>query len=63
MALIAENAGGKASDGACDILDLEPQQHHQRTPLCWKLQKCRRCSSGIARINYKDMDDGTKYPT
>lgn len=33
MALIAENARGKASDGTCDILDLEPQQHHQRTPL------------------------------
>jgi fructose-1,6-bisphosphatase I len=33
IALIAENAGGKASDGNIDILDLQPEKHHQRTPL------------------------------
>ena len=33
MAFIAENAGGKAIDGTTDILDLEPEEHHQRTPL------------------------------
>ena len=33
IALIAENAGGKASDGKIDILDLQPEKHHQRTPL------------------------------
>ena len=52
MALIAENAGGKASDGTCDILDLEPQQHHQRTPLLLEtpkmLKMCfRHCKNKI----------------
>ncbi|MDO9694155.1 MAG: class 1 fructose-bisphosphatase [Candidatus Latescibacteria bacterium] len=33
LAMIAENAGGYASDGAGPILDLVPQGVHQRTPL------------------------------
>jgi fructose-1,6-bisphosphatase I len=33
MAFIAEAAGGLATDGRCSILDVMPQQHHQRTPL------------------------------
>lgn len=33
MALIVEQAGGKASDGARRILDIEPEGLHQRTPL------------------------------
>ena len=33
MAFIAEQAGGKASDGARRILDLEPEALHQRTAL------------------------------
>lgn len=32
IALLAEQAGGKASDGFKRILDLEPQKLHQRTP-------------------------------
>ena len=33
MAFLAEAAGGKASNGSIDILDLIPTDHHERTPL------------------------------
>jgi fructose-1,6-bisphosphatase I len=33
LAFIARNAGGYASDGIGDILDIQPHQLHQRTPL------------------------------
>ncbi|HEX5724640.1 MAG TPA: class 1 fructose-bisphosphatase [Longimicrobiaceae bacterium] len=33
LAMIAEGAGGKASDGRQRILDIEPEQLHERTPL------------------------------
>ncbi len=33
LALIAEQAGGKATDGVQRILDIEPEALHQRTPL------------------------------
>lgn len=33
LAFIAEQAGGSASDGTTPILDIEPRQLHQRTPL------------------------------
>lgn len=33
LAFIAEQAGGKATDGVRRILDIEPQELHQRTPL------------------------------
>ena len=33
LAFIAEKAGGRASDGVSDILDLEPCELHERTPL------------------------------
>jgi len=33
LALIAEKAGGAASDGQQRILDMEPQELHQRTPI------------------------------
>jgi fructose-1,6-bisphosphatase I len=32
MAFLAEQAGGKASDGSTRILDIQPAQLHQRTP-------------------------------
>jgi fructose-1,6-bisphosphatase I len=32
MAFIAEQAGGKASDGYMSILDIEPTELHQRVP-------------------------------
>lgn len=32
LAFIAEQAGGRASDGYGDILDIEPESLHQRTP-------------------------------
>jgi fructose-1,6-bisphosphatase I len=33
LALICKQAGGRASDGTRDILDIEPEQLHQRIPL------------------------------
>jgi len=33
MAMIVEQAGGRASDGSRDILDIEPESLHQRVPL------------------------------
>ncbi|HUG39873.1 MAG TPA: class 1 fructose-bisphosphatase [Longimicrobiales bacterium] len=33
MAMIVEHAGGRATDGRRDILDIEPVRLHQRTPL------------------------------
>jgi fructose-1,6-bisphosphatase I len=33
LALIAEAAGGRASTGSEDILDIQPKALHQRTPL------------------------------
>lgn len=33
MAMIVEQAGGRASTGAQDIMDVEPESLHQRTPL------------------------------
>jgi len=33
MAFIAEQAGGSATDGHRRILDIEPTELHQRTPL------------------------------
>jgi fructose-1,6-bisphosphatase I len=33
LAMIAEHAGGRASDGSRDILDIPPENLHQRTPL------------------------------
>jgi fructose-1,6-bisphosphatase I len=33
LALIAEAAGGRASDGQQDILDIQPESLHERTPL------------------------------
>jgi fructose-1,6-bisphosphatase I len=32
MAFLAEQAGGKASDGFTRIMDIDPTQLHQRTP-------------------------------
>ncbi|HSA65053.1 MAG TPA: class 1 fructose-bisphosphatase, partial [Nitrospira sp.] len=33
MAMVVEQAGGKASNGMMRILDIEPQKLHQRVPL------------------------------
>ncbi len=32
LGFLAEQAGGRASDGAGNILDIQPQTLHQRTP-------------------------------
>jgi len=33
MAMIAEQAGGAATNGMTRILDIQPEELHQRTPL------------------------------
>lgn len=33
MAMIMEQAGGKATDGKTRILDIQPTSIHQRTPI------------------------------
>lgn len=33
LAMLCEDAGGRASDGSVDILDIQPKSLHQRTPL------------------------------
>ncbi|HEX5832012.1 MAG TPA: hypothetical protein VFY16_13610, partial [Gemmatimonadaceae bacterium] len=33
LAFIAEQAGGAASTGTCRIMDVQPTELHQRTPL------------------------------
>jgi fructose-1,6-bisphosphatase I len=33
LAMVTEQAGGRASDGRRDIVDIEPESLHQRTPL------------------------------
>jgi fructose-1,6-bisphosphatase I len=33
MAMVVEQAGGKASNGMMRILDIEPKKLHQRVPL------------------------------
>jgi fructose-1,6-bisphosphatase I len=33
LAFVAQQAGGSASDGRTPILDIEPTELHQRTPL------------------------------
>jgi fructose-1,6-bisphosphatase I len=33
LAFVAEHAGGYASDGRRNILDVQPESLHQRTPL------------------------------
>jgi fructose-1,6-bisphosphatase I len=33
IAMIVEQAGGRASDGCTDIMDIEPESLHQRTPV------------------------------
>lgn len=46
IALIAEQAGGAATDGTRRILDLVPESPHQRTPLVFgsrdKVERVRR---------------------
>ena len=33
MAMLTEQAGGKATDGGRDILDIQPTELHQKTPV------------------------------
>jgi fructose-1,6-bisphosphatase I len=33
LAFIAEQAGGYGSDGHCNLLEIEPQSLHQRSPI------------------------------
>lgn len=50
MAFIAEQAGGKASDGAHRILDIEPSELHQRVPFyCGSKNMVEKAEEFIAK--------------
>lgn len=50
MAFIAEQAGGRASDGARRILEIEPTELHQRTPFfCGSADMVRRAESYLPK--------------
>ena len=50
MAFIAEQAGGKASDGFSRILDIEPQELHQRVPFfCGSKEMVEKAEEFMAR--------------
>lgn len=52
MAFIAEQAGGKASDGANRILDIDPTELHQRVPFyCGSKNMVEKAEEFIARAN------------
>ncbi|HDH58032.1 MAG TPA: class 1 fructose-bisphosphatase, partial [Bacteroidetes bacterium] len=52
MAFIAEHAGGSATDGWRRILDIEPQELHQRTPLIVGSQEdVKECEKFIAEYD------------
>jgi len=40
MAMIIEQAGGKATTGTVDVLDLKPNNIHQRTPIFLGSREC-----------------------
>lgn len=57
MSMIAEQAGGVATDGARRILDVKPSSLHQRTPLVVgsrvemeAFERCRRLAAGDAGV-------------
>jgi len=49
LAFIVEQAGGAATDGTQRILDVQPTELHQRTPLFHREQERRRCGARDAR--------------
>ena len=50
MALIAEQAGGEASDGYVRILDLKPTELHQRVPFfCGSKQMVCKAKAFMAK--------------
>jgi fructose-1,6-bisphosphatase I len=50
MALLAEQAGGKASDGYGRILEIEPTELHQRVPFfCGSLKMVEKAEEFMAR--------------
>lgn len=52
MAFIAEQAGGKASDGFRRILDIEPEELHQRVPFfCGSREMVEKAESFMAKEN------------
>jgi fructose-1,6-bisphosphatase I len=49
LAFVAEQAGGAATDGARDIMDIVPDRLHQRTPLfIGSAEDVRECASFLA---------------
>ena len=54
IAFIAEQAGGKASDGQRRILEIQPENIHQRTPLvvggAFEMTEFQRCMQEECRV-------------
>ena len=59
MALIIEQAGGRATDGERDILSIEPTNLHQRTPL---YVGSRECMKMVDAFLADDRSAGAKAP-
>jgi fructose-1,6-bisphosphatase I len=67
LAFIAERAGGRASDGACDILKIQPEALHQRTPFYIGSRELVDLAEGFLAGTQKFEDDqisavGTSAP-
>ena len=61
IALIAEQAGGMATDGVRRILEIEPHQIHQRVPLVVggsvEVQEFSRCTGGFEQLPSAAVND------
>jgi len=60
LALIAENAGGMATDGLNDILDIIPEHLHQRIPLIIGSKYDVELYKSYVKEYSKDIDTGAK---
>ena len=56
LAFVAKQAGGRASTGTEDILELQPTQLHQRVPLI--IGSAEDVASSPRRLHATDVEDG-----
>jgi fructose-1,6-bisphosphatase I len=61
MAFIAEQAGGKASDGFQRILDIQPTELHQRAPfICGSINMVKKAESFMEAAEAKENNSVSK---
>lgn len=61
IAFIAVHAGGRATDGRRNILDIEPTELHQRTPLIvGSCEDVKECEKSIAKYDKEEERAGAK---